>query len=80
MHLHVKNSVQLHQAEARIISFFFLTSRQRKRKRAFFHKSLLEGAIHFMEEENDQDIINDFARVVGVLVDKNGKPRGLTRD
>ena len=47
--------------------FFFLTSRQRKRKRAFFHESLLEGATHFMEEENDQDIINDVARVVGVL-------------
>ena len=51
--------------------FFFLTSRQRKRKRAFFHESLLEGATHFMEEENDQDIINDVARVVGVLGDKN---------
>ena len=48
-------------------NFFFLTSRQRKRKRVFFHESLLEGATHFMEEENDQDIINDVARVVGVL-------------
>ena len=33
-----------------------------------------------MEEENDQDIINDVARVVGVLGDKNRKPRGPTRD
>ena len=33
-----------------------------------------------MEEENDQEIINDVARVVGVLGDKNGKPCGLTRD
>ena len=35
--------------------FFFLTSRQRKRKRTFFHESLLEGATHFMKEENDQN-------------------------
>ena len=61
-------------------NFFFLTSRQRKRKRAFFHESLLEGATHFMEEENDQDIINEVARVVGVLGDKNRKPRRPTRD
>ena len=60
--------------------FFFLTSRQRKRKRAFFHESLLEGATHFMEEENDQDIISDVARVMGVLGDNNQKPRGPTRD
>ena len=31
-----------------------------------------------MEEENDQDIINDVARVVGVLGNKNRKPRGPT--
>ena len=31
-----------------------------------------------MEEENDQDTINDVARVVGVLGDKNRKPRGPT--
>ena len=61
-------------------NFFFLTSRQRKRKRVFFHESLLEGATHFMEEENDQDIINDVARVVGVLGDKNRNPWGPTRD
>ena len=60
--------------------FFFLTSCQRKRKRAFFHKSFLGGATHFMEEENDQETINDVARVVGVLGDKNRKPRGPTRD
>ena len=59
--------------------FFFLTSQQRKRKRAFSHESLLEGATHFMEEENDQDIINDVARVMGVLGDKNRKARGPTR-
>ena len=58
---------------------FFLTSQQRKRKRAFSHESLLEGATHFMEEENDQDIINDVARVMGVLGDKNRKARGPTR-
>ena len=33
-----------------------------------------------MEEENDQDIINDVAREVGALGDKNRKPRGPTRD
>ena len=33
-----------------------------------------------MEKENDQDIISDVARVVGVLGDKNRKLRGLTRD
>ena len=32
-----------------------------------------------MEEENDQDIINDVARVMGVLGDKNRKARGPTR-
>ena len=58
--------------------FFFLKTRVRKRKRAFFHEGLLEGATHFMEEENDQDIINDVARVVGVLGNKNRKPRGPT--
>ena len=36
--------------------------------------------IHFMEEENDQDIINDVARAVGVLWDKNRTPRGPTQD
>ena len=33
-----------------------------------------------MEEENHQDIINDVARVVRVLGDKNQKLRGPTRD
>ena len=33
-----------------------------------------------MEEENDPDIINDVARVVGVLGDKNRKPSAPTRD
>ena len=33
-----------------------------------------------MEEENDQDIINDVAQVVGVLGDRNRKPRGPTWD
>ena len=33
-----------------------------------------------MEKENDQDIINDVARVVGVLGNKNRKPRGPTQD
>ena len=33
-----------------------------------------------MEEENDQDIINDVARAVGVLWDKNRTPRGPTQD
>ena len=60
--------------------FFFLTSRQKKRKQAFFRESLLEGATNFIEEENDQNIINDVARVVGVLGDKNRKPCGPTRD
>ena len=44
--------------------FFYSTSRKRKITRAFFHESLLEGATHFMEEENDQDIINNVAQVV----------------
>ena len=59
---------------------FFLTWWQRKRKRAFFHESLFEGAVHFTEEENNQDIISDVARVVGVLGDKNRKPRGPAWD
>ena len=33
-----------------------------------------------MEEENDPDIINDVARVVGVLGDKNRKSSAPTRD
>ena len=44
--------------------FFHSTSRKRKITRAFFHESLLEGATHFMEEKNDQDIINNVAQVV----------------
>ena len=54
LHLHVKNSVWLHQAEAWMISFFDI--------------------------ENDQDIINNVAQVVGVLGDKKRKPHGPTRD
>ena len=60
--------------------FFFLIPRQRKRKRTCFHESLLEGATHFVEKENDEDIINFVARVVRVLGDKNRKPREPTRD
>ena len=60
--------------------FFFLIPRQRKRKRTYFHESLLEGATHFVEKENDEDIINFVARVVRVLGDKNRKPREPTRD
>ena len=33
-----------------------------------------------MKEENDQAIMNDVSRVVGVLGDKNRKPREPTRD
>ena len=33
-----------------------------------------------MEEENDQNIINDVAQVVGVLEDKNRKSRAPTRE
>ena len=50
------------------MDFFFLTSRQRKRKRAFFHESLLEGATHFMKEENDQ---NDPTNEVSAELDTN---------
>ena len=60
--------------------FFFLIPRQRKTKRTYFHESLLEGATHFVEKENDEDIINFVARVVRVLGDKNRKPREPTRD
>ena len=31
-----------------------------------------------MKEENDQDIIDDVAQALGVLGDKNRKPRGPT--
>ena len=33
-----------------------------------------------MKEENNQDTINDVARVVGVFGGKNRKPCGPTRD
>ena len=33
-----------------------------------------------MEERNDQVIINDVARIVGVLGDKNQKPQRTNRD
>ena len=59
---------------------FFFWARKWKRKRDFFHKSSLEEATHFMEKENDQDIINDVTWVVGVLGDKNRKSRGPTWD
>ena len=75
MHLHVKNSVRLHRAEAWMISFFDIAT---KKKKAGFLPRKLEGSTHFMEEENDQDIINDVAQVVGVLGDRNRKPRGPT--
>ena len=75
LHLHVKNSGQLHQAEPWMISFFDIAT---KKKKAGFLPRKLEGSTHFMEEENDQDIINDVAQVVGVLGDRNRKPRGPT--
>ena len=60
LHLYVKNSVRPHETETWMISFFFfLTSRQRIGKRAFFHESLLEGTTCFMEKENDQGIMNN---------------------
>ena len=67
--------MQLHQAEAGMISFFNIATKKKK-------AGLLpqEGATDFVEEENDQDIINDVAQVVSVLEDKNRKPCGSNRD
>ena len=78
LHLHVKNSVRLHQAEVWMISFFLFDIVSKKKKTGFLPQKFLGGATHFMEEENDQETINDVARVVGVLGDKNRKPRGPT--
>ena len=62
-------------------SYFLLTSRQRKRKRAFFQQSLLEGAIQEnIEDNDDQEAFVNVARLVGVLGDKPRKPRGPDRD
>ena len=78
LHLHVKNSVQLHQTEAWmiIIIVFLLTSLQRKRKRAFFQESLLEGATHFMRKKMIKTSYSSSAS----FGDKNRKPCGPTRD
>ena len=52
-----------------LFQHFLLTSRQRKRKTAFFHENLLEGAI--VDDENDddddQEAVLNVARLVGVL-------------
>ena len=60
--------------------FFFFDMARKKKKAGFLPRKFVGRETHFMEEENDQDIINDVARVVGVLGDKNRKPCGLTRD
>ena len=39
--------------------FFLFDIATKKKNRAFFRDSLLEGAYYFMKEENDQDIINN---------------------
>ena len=58
---------------------FSLTSRQRKRKKTFFHESLLEGTMNVMDDD-DQETHIDVARLVGVLGDKPRKPSGPGRD
>ena len=57
--------------EYSVFQIFLLTSRQKKRKRALFHDSLLEEDCwdHQMEEENNE-MVNNIAAIVGVLEDK----------
>ena len=57
--------MQLHQAEAWMISFSDITTK--KKKAEFPPRKFVGSSENFMEEENDQDIINDVAGVVGVL-------------
>ena len=59
--------------------FFMLTSRQKKRKRAFFYETLLEeeGDVEDIEGEYNEMINNVAAAVVGSVADKSPrKPRG----
>ena len=64
------------------MNIVFLTSKQRKRKRAFFHESLLEGVIQGdnIEEDENQETILNVARLTGVLTDKPRKLRGPDRN
>ena len=60
-----------------------LTSRQKKRKRAFFYETLVEeeGDFEDIEGEYNEMINNVAAAVVGSIADKpSRKPRGPDRD
>ena len=66
--------MQLHQAEAWMISFFDITTK--KKKAEFPPRKFVGSSENFMEEENDQDIINDVAGVVGVLGETSERSNG----
>ena len=56
LHLHVKNSVQLHQAEAWMI-FIFFDITTKKKKVGFLPGKFVGRSNPFHGEKNDQDII-----------------------
>ena len=62
-----------------MISFFFDIA-TRKRKLLSSTKVCWKEQLISSKKKNDQDIINDAARGVGLLGDKNRKPRGPTRE
>ena len=66
--------MQLHQAQAWMISFFDITTK--KKKVDFPPRKLVGRSEIFMEEENDQDIINDLAGIVGVLGETSERSNG----
>ena len=59
LHLHVKNSVQLHQTESWmiIIIAFFFDIAAKKKKAGFLPGKFIRRSNPFHEEKNDQDII-----------------------
>ena len=75
LHLHVKNSVQLHQAEAWTVSFFFDIA-TKKNKAGFLPWNFVWKSNSFHGRRK----WSRHQRLVGVLGDKNWKLREPTRD
>jgi hypothetical protein len=62
------------------MEYFLLTSKQRKRKRAFFYESLLEETASWHDEDHDFELLTNVASAAGILGSKPRQPRGADRD
>ena len=60
--------------------YFLTTSKQRKRKAAFFHESVMEEVNYVYEDDNHSDELENIAHLAGVLMNKPRKARGGNLD